>query len=106
MSVVLREPKDHIYVHEKMPFIFQSERLEELAKEVNTQVSENQMAQQQLKRINTDVPRPHSTTSGVRHIKSPSNLTTLQQAESAGPLDLEVLGVPAEKANGFQTVAM
>ena len=30
MSVVLREPKDQIYLNEKMPFIFSSEKMESL----------------------------------------------------------------------------
>ena len=39
MSVVLREPKDQIYVQEKMPFIFSSEKMESRAQEINSRVS-------------------------------------------------------------------
>lgn len=63
----------------------------------------------QLKRIKSEATRrpqslrPNSMAS--YHIKSPSNMTTLQSFTEK-PLDLEVKGVPAEKANGAKTVMM
>lgn len=41
MSVYLREPKDQIYIQEKMPFIFSSTRIEGMAQEITSQVDRN-----------------------------------------------------------------
>lgn len=41
MSVVLREPSEHIYVQERMPFIFQNEDITKRIGKMNSRAEKN-----------------------------------------------------------------